>query len=78
MLEKGFHDVFKIAGIHDYYNIEVRKDIIKAGYMVACADGEINEAEKTRLIEIANAIQITEGQINEAIDEVNKMVLDIS
>lgn len=78
MMKNGFHDVFNIADIHHYYDVEMRKDIIKAGYMVAFADGDISESEKNRLIEIANAIKITDVQIKEAFDEVNKMVSSLT
>jgi len=73
MANKGFNDVFKMEGIHDFYNIEMRKDIIKAGYLVARADGVLSQSEKDRLGEIANAIQITGAQIKEAIDEVKSL-----
>ena len=51
----------------------MRKDIIKAGYLVARADGVLSQSEKDRLGEIANAIQITGAQIKEAIDEVKSL-----
>jgi len=48
----------------------MRKDFIKAGYLVAIADGEITESERSRMGVIAEAIKITPEQIREAIKEV--------
>jgi len=75
MATQGYNDLFTLQGIHNYYNVEMRKDFIKAGYLVANADGEITESERARMNVIAEAIKITPEQIREAVEEVKNLNL---